>query len=162
MANRTGHRKAGDGHCLASAKLSAVLDRECRECFDHVVILNAAGLRRVLTDYVEYYLRSRTHLSLNKHAPGSRAVVPPTNGDIVSIHKSVVCITATNGAPRNARATHHVAGAQRPFTKAEHNRRIAIEPPARDAFAMNDVSPERPISVPRPDSNGRITTNVGR
>jgi transposase InsO family protein len=56
-----------------------------RECLDHVVILNAAGLRRVLTDYVEYYLRSRTHLSLNKDAPVSRAVAPPTDGHIVSI-----------------------------------------------------------------------------
>jgi putative transposase len=56
-----------------------------RECLDHVVILNAAGLRRVLTDYVEYYLRSRTHLSLTKDAPVSRAVVPPSSGDIVSI-----------------------------------------------------------------------------
>jgi hypothetical protein len=34
---------------------------------------------------VEYYLRSRTHLALNKDAPVSRAVVPPTSGDIVSI-----------------------------------------------------------------------------
>ena len=56
-----------------------------RECLDHVVVLNAAGLRRVLTEYIEYYLRSRTHLSLNKDAPISRAPVPPTNGDIVAI-----------------------------------------------------------------------------
>ena len=56
-----------------------------RECLDHVVILTAAGLRRVMTDYIAYYLRSRTHLSLNKDAPVSRAVVPPTNGDIVAI-----------------------------------------------------------------------------
>jgi putative transposase len=40
----------------------------------------------VLTDYVEYYLRSRPHAPLlNKDAPVSRAAVPPTNGDIVSI-----------------------------------------------------------------------------
>jgi putative transposase len=56
-----------------------------RECLDHVVILNAAGLHRVLADYVEYHLRSRTHLSLNKDTPVSRAVVPPTHGDIVAI-----------------------------------------------------------------------------
>jgi transposase InsO family protein len=56
-----------------------------RECLDRVVVLNAAGLRRVLTDYVEYYLRSRTHLSLNRDAPVSRAVVPPADGDIASI-----------------------------------------------------------------------------
>ena len=56
-----------------------------RECLDHVVILIAAGLRRVMTDYIAYDLRSRTDLSLNKDAPVSRAVVPPTNGDIVAI-----------------------------------------------------------------------------
>jgi transposase InsO family protein len=56
-----------------------------RECLDHVVIVNAAGLRRVMTDYIAYYLGSRTHLSLNKDAPVSRAVVPPTKGDIVAI-----------------------------------------------------------------------------
>ena len=56
-----------------------------RECLDHVVIINAAGLRRVMTDYIAYYLGSRTHLSLNKDAPVSRAVVPPSNGDIVAI-----------------------------------------------------------------------------
>ena len=55
-----------------------------RECLDHVIILNAAGLRRVLTEYVEYYLRSRTHLSLNKDAPLLRAVELPTHGDIVA------------------------------------------------------------------------------
>ncbi len=33
-----------------------------RECLDHVIVLNAAGLRRVLTGYVAYYMRSRTHL----------------------------------------------------------------------------------------------------
>jgi hypothetical protein len=56
-----------------------------RECLDHVVIVNAAGLRRVMTDYLAYYLGSRTHLSLNKDAPVSRAVVPRIKGDIVAI-----------------------------------------------------------------------------
>ena len=55
-----------------------------RECLDHVVIFNAAGLRRVLTEYVAYYLRSRTHLALNKDAPVSRAVEPPTRGIIAA------------------------------------------------------------------------------
>jgi transposase InsO family protein len=56
-----------------------------RECLDHVIIGNARGLRRVLHAYVEYYSRARTHLSLNKDAPISRAVEPPTNGNIVEI-----------------------------------------------------------------------------
>lgn len=40
-----------------------------RECLDHVIILNEAGLRRVLKSYFDYYERSRTHLSLAKDAP---------------------------------------------------------------------------------------------
>ena len=32
-----------------------------RECLDHVIVLNAAGLQRVVTAYVAYYMRSRTH-----------------------------------------------------------------------------------------------------
>jgi putative transposase len=56
-----------------------------RECFDHIIILSAAGLRRVLKDYVEYYITSRTHLALEKDTPLPRAVAPPAAGRIVAI-----------------------------------------------------------------------------
>ena len=56
-----------------------------RECLDHVVVWNERGLRRLLNAYVTYYSRVRTHLSLNKDAPISRAVAPPTNGNIVAV-----------------------------------------------------------------------------
>ena len=56
-----------------------------RECLDHVIILNAAGLQRVLKKYVEYHERSRTHLALDKDAPISRAVSPPAAGTIIAI-----------------------------------------------------------------------------
>jgi len=56
-----------------------------RECLDHVIILTVAGLRRVLTAYVTYYQRSRTHLALDKDAPSSRAVSPSTAGRIIAI-----------------------------------------------------------------------------
>ncbi len=56
-----------------------------RECLDHVVVWNEPGLRRLLNAYVTYYSRVRTHLSLNKDAPISRAVAPPTNGNIVAV-----------------------------------------------------------------------------
>jgi putative transposase len=56
-----------------------------RECLDHVIVLNERGLRRLLHAYVGYYLRSRTHLSLNKDAPISRHVAPPADGRIVAI-----------------------------------------------------------------------------
>ena len=42
----------------------------------------SAGLRRVLNAYVAYYSKARTHLSLDKDAPISRGVEPPTNGNI--------------------------------------------------------------------------------
>ena len=56
-----------------------------RECLDYVIVVNAAGLHRVLTDYVMYYLRSRTHLSLGKDTPSPRPVTPPSSGRIVAI-----------------------------------------------------------------------------
>jgi putative transposase len=56
-----------------------------RECLDHVIIGSERGLRRVLHAYVEYYLRSRTHLSLCKDTPVSRPVASPTDGKIVAI-----------------------------------------------------------------------------
>ena len=55
------------------------------ELLDHVIIGNARGLRCVLRAYVEYYLRTRTHLSLGKDAPVSRPVALRTNGAIVAI-----------------------------------------------------------------------------
>jgi len=45
-----------------------------RECLDHVIVLNAAGLRTILKSYLVYYTNSRTHLSLDKDSPESRPV----------------------------------------------------------------------------------------
>ena len=56
-----------------------------RECLDHVIVANARGLRRVLPAYVDYYLKSRTHLALGKDAPVSRPVALPGTGSIVAI-----------------------------------------------------------------------------
>ena len=56
-----------------------------RECLDHVIIINRSGLHRVLKGYFEYYERSRTHLSLEKDAPISRPVQPPSAGNVVEI-----------------------------------------------------------------------------
>jgi len=51
-----------------------------RECLDHMIILNAGHLRRVLRAYAEYYNSARTHLSLEKNAPVSRHI--STHGSI--------------------------------------------------------------------------------
>ena len=56
-----------------------------RECLDHVIVLSAAGLQRIANAYVAYYMRSRTHLSLEKDSPTSRPVMPPTAGRVVAI-----------------------------------------------------------------------------
>jgi len=56
-----------------------------RECLDHVIVLTPSGLQRVVTDYVAYYMRSRTHLALDKDAPTPRPVMPMATGRIVAI-----------------------------------------------------------------------------
>ena len=55
-----------------------------RECLDHMIVVNAAGLHRVLTDYIAYYLRSRTHLALCKDTPVTRPVSPLSAGRMVT------------------------------------------------------------------------------
>jgi putative transposase len=56
-----------------------------RECLDHVIVFNEAGLRRVLKEYFEYYESCRTHLSLDKDAPISRPIQPPSLGEVIEI-----------------------------------------------------------------------------
>jgi putative transposase len=56
-----------------------------RECFDHVIVLNEAGVRKLMGLYCSYYERSRTHLALDKDTPIPRSVTPPGDGDIVGI-----------------------------------------------------------------------------
>jgi transposase InsO family protein len=55
-----------------------------RECLDHMIVLNSAGLQQVVTAYVAYYMRSRTHLGLDKDAPTPRRVMPPAAGRIIA------------------------------------------------------------------------------
>ena len=56
-----------------------------RECLDHVILLNQEHLRRVLTDYLSYYHRHRTHRSLEQDCPEPRAVEPPGQGRIIEL-----------------------------------------------------------------------------
>jgi putative transposase len=56
-----------------------------RECFDHLIVFNKAGLKRLMTLYGSYYERSRTHLSLDKDTPIPRPVMPPGEGAVVAI-----------------------------------------------------------------------------
>ena len=45
-----------------------------RECLDHVIVFDERHLRTLLHNYQNYYNECRTHLSLVKDAPISRAV----------------------------------------------------------------------------------------
>jgi hypothetical protein len=56
-----------------------------RECLDHIVIFNEHHLRRVLSSYVDYYQRTRTHLSLDKDCPDSRPIMPRGIGKVLAI-----------------------------------------------------------------------------
>ena len=45
-----------------------------RECIDHVIVFGERHLRHLLRSYLAYYNETRTHLSLDKDAPISRAI----------------------------------------------------------------------------------------
>ncbi len=55
-----------------------------RDCLDHVIVFNERHLRRILRRYFSYYHTCRTHLSLNKEPPETRAVEPQALGNIVA------------------------------------------------------------------------------
>jgi hypothetical protein len=50
-----------------------------RECLDHIVVFGERHLRHVLLSYMDCYNGTRTHLSLNKDAPISRAAEAGTH-----------------------------------------------------------------------------------
>ena len=56
-----------------------------RECLDHLGGLGERHRRRMLTAYVAYYHRARTHLSLEKDAPDGRAIERPEMGRVVQV-----------------------------------------------------------------------------
>jgi putative transposase len=56
-----------------------------RECLDHVIVFHETSLRRILGSYVDYYHRSRTHLSLSKDSPEPRSIQPPEMGAVVAV-----------------------------------------------------------------------------
>ena len=67
-----------------------------RECTDHLIVFNAEHLRRILAKYVAYYNDVRTHVSLGKDAPCTRAI--ERFGDVVVAHSIL------GGLPSSIRA----------------------------------------------------------
>jgi transposase InsO family protein len=68
-----------------NAYVERVIGSIRRECLDHIVIYNERHLRRVLSSYVGYYHRSRTHLSLAKDCPQPRPIQLPRTGKVIAI-----------------------------------------------------------------------------
>jgi hypothetical protein len=68
-----------------NAYVERVIGSIRRECLDHLVIFNERHLRRVFTSYVDYYHRTRTHLSLDKDCPEQRPIQVPKVGKIIAI-----------------------------------------------------------------------------
>jgi transposase InsO family protein len=68
-----------------NAYVERVIGSIRRECLDQVVIFNERHLRRVLSSYVDYYHRSRTHLSLDKDCPQSRPIQRPRSGRVIAV-----------------------------------------------------------------------------
>jgi transposase InsO family protein len=56
-----------------------------RECLDHVVVLHEQHLMRILTGYIYYYHRFRTHLSLAMDCPEARPTHPPRSGRVIAV-----------------------------------------------------------------------------
>ena len=58
-----------------------------RECTNHVIVLGEHHLRRILSSYVDYYNKARTHLSLDKDAPEARPICPHGQGKVVELKR---------------------------------------------------------------------------
>jgi putative transposase len=56
-----------------------------RECLDHLMVIGERHLLGILAKYVDYYNRTRTHLSLAKDAPEPRNVQLPSQGRVVAV-----------------------------------------------------------------------------
>jgi len=60
-----------------------------REFLDHIIIKNEEHLRDLLRQYVNYYNKDRTHLSLNKDSPNGREILklPTGKRKLISVPK---------------------------------------------------------------------------
>jgi putative transposase len=81
ISNRTPRRQGPGAVCIAERVIGSIR----RECLDYVVVIGERHLRRILSKYVDYYNRTRTHLSLSKDAPEHREVQRPSHGRVVEV-----------------------------------------------------------------------------
>jgi hypothetical protein len=52
-----------------------------------MLILSVGHLRRIISEYVDYYNGIRTHLSLAKDAPEGRMVLSPSGGIVRDLER---------------------------------------------------------------------------
>src|ERR1700687_623915 len=81
-----------------NAYVERVIGSIRRECLDQVVIFNERHLQRVLSSYVDYYHRTRTHLSLDKDSPHSHPIQPPRSGRVIAIPQVGGCTITTSAS----------------------------------------------------------------
>ncbi|MFC2172765.1 hypothetical protein ACFLU6_09050 [Acidobacteriota bacterium] len=63
----------------------------CRsELFDYIVVLNEDHLRPLLKSYIVYYYEDRTHLNLEKDAPGARPAQkrPSSKAEVIALPRA--------------------------------------------------------------------------
>ncbi len=75
--------RTAPGSPWQNAYVERVIGAIRRECLDHVIVVHAAGLRRVLAQYVRYYLHARTRLALAQDCQVPRPVHARSAGRIV-------------------------------------------------------------------------------
>jgi putative transposase len=68
---------------LALRHQLAVYQRSIKRPLDHVVVLSERHLKEIVSSYLDYYHRWRTHLSLAMDAPGGRPAQPPNQGKVI-------------------------------------------------------------------------------
>jgi putative transposase len=74
----------------ANAYVERVIGSIRRECLEHLIVVNAAGLHRVLTDYIAYYNRERPHAALGPRLPDARNdPTAPTGHRLLPGHRVV-------------------------------------------------------------------------
>ena len=69
----------------AEAPAERLVGSICRECLDHLIVLNETLLRRILSKYLTYYHDDRTRLTLEPNAPIPRSIEQRNSGPVVSL-----------------------------------------------------------------------------
>ena len=100
-----------------NAYVERVIGSIRRECLDHVIVMNAAGLHQVLRGYIACYVYTRTHSALDKDTPCPRRSHCRQAVALSPFHKSVDYTTATTASAgsHRRRRSQPIATSSRTF-----------------------------------------------